>query len=99
MPQPAARVTDMHVCPMVTPGLPPVPHVGGPLLPPGSPSVFIGGLPAATLGTTALCSGPVDVVIMGSVKVLICGKPAARMGDICAHGGTIVSGYPQVLIG
>ncbi|MDA6365803.1 PAAR domain-containing protein, partial [Escherichia coli] len=57
MPQPAARVTDMHVCPMVTPGLPPVPHVGGPLLPPGSPSVLIGGLPAATLGNQALCTG------------------------------------------
>ncbi|MCV5714106.1 PAAR domain-containing protein, partial [Escherichia coli] len=62
MPQPAARVTDMHVCPMVTPGLPPVPHVGGPLLPPGSPSVLIGGLPAATLGNQALCTGAVDVV-------------------------------------
>ena len=91
MPQPAPRVTDMHVCPMVTPGLPPVPHVGGPLLPPGSPSVLIGGLPAATLA--------VDVVIMGSFKVFICGKPAARMGDNCAHGGVIVSGYPQVLVG
>lgn len=75
------------------------PMLGGHCYHRGSPSVFIGGLPAATLGTTALCSGPVDVVIMGSVKVLICGKPAARMGDICAHGGTIVSGYPQVLIG
>ena len=99
MPQPAARVTDMHVCPMVTPGLPPVPHVGGLLLPPGSPSVLIGGLPAATLGTQALCTGAVDVVILGSFKVLICGKPAARMGDNCAHGGAIVSGYSQVLVG
>ena len=99
MPQPAARVTDMHVCPMVTPGLPPVPHVGGLLLPPGSPSVLIGGLPAATLGTQALCTGAVDVVILGSFKVFICGRPAARMGDNCAHGGAIVSGYPQVLVG
>ena len=99
MPQPAARVTDMHVCPMVTPGLPPVPHVGGLLLPPGSPSVLIGGLPAATLGTQALCTGAVDVVILGSFKVFICGKPAARMGDNCAHGGAIVSRYSQVLVG
>lgn len=57
MPQPAARITDMHVCPMVTPGLPPVPHVGGPLLPPGTPTVLIAGLPAATLGTQAVCAG------------------------------------------
>ena len=99
MPKPVACVTDMHVCPMVTPGLPPVPHVGGPLLPPGSPSVLIGGLPAATLGNQALCTGAVDVVIMGSFKVFICGKTAARMGDNCAHGGVIVSGYPQVLVG
>ena len=99
MPQPAARVTDMHVCPMVTPILPHDPHVEEPLLPPRSPTVLIVGLPAATLGTQALCTGPVDAVIIGSFKVFICGKPAARMGDICAHGGTIVSGYPQVLMG
>ena len=99
MPQPAARITDMHICPMVTPGLPPVPHVGGPLLPPGSPTVLIAGLPAATQGTQALCTGPVDMVIVGSFKVFICGKAAARMGDICAHGGTIISGCPQVLMG
>ncbi|MFK3717158.1 PAAR domain-containing protein [Escherichia coli] len=99
MPQPAARITDMHVCPMVTPGLPPVPHVGGPLLPPGSPTVLIAGLPAATQGTQAVCTGPVDMVIVGSFKAFICGKPAARMGDMCAHGGTIVSGCPQVLMG
>lgn len=99
MPQPAARITDMHVCPVVTPGLPPVPHVGGPLLPPGSPTVLIGGLPAATLGTQAVCTGAVDVVMMGSFNVFISNKPAARMGDICAHGGAIVSGYTQVLLG
>lgn len=97
--QPAARISDMHICPVITPGIPPVPHVGGPLLPPGSPVVFIGDLPAATLGTRALCSGAVDTVIMGSTKVFICNTPAARMGDTCAHGGTIVTGYPMVLLG
>lgn len=99
MSRPAARVTDMHTCPMVTPGVPPVPHVGGPILPPGIPTVLIGGLPAATLGSMATCVGPLDTIAMGSTKVLIENKPAARMGDACAHGGTIVSGYPRVLIG
>ena len=48
--QPAARVTDMHVCPMVTVL---VPHVGGPILPPGGPPVLIGGMPAARMGDMA----------------------------------------------
>jgi uncharacterized Zn-binding protein involved in type VI secretion len=96
---PAARITDMHVCPMVTPGIVPVPHIGGPILPPGVPTVLIKGLPAATVGSMALCTGPVDSIVMGSMKVLIGKKPAARMGDTCAHGGAIVSGCPVVLLG
>jgi len=94
--RPAARITDMHACPMFTG---PVPHVGGPILPPGTPTVLIAGLPAATVTGTAVCSGPPDVIVMGSMKVLIGGKPAARMGDSTAHGGVIVSGAPTVLIG
>lgn len=99
MSQPAARVSDMHLCPMVTPGIPPVPHVGGPILPPGVPNVLIGGQPAATVGSMATCTGSVDTIATGSTKVLIGKKPAARMGDTCAHGGTIVGGCPTVLIG
>jgi uncharacterized Zn-binding protein involved in type VI secretion len=99
MPQPAARVSDMHVCPMVTPAVPPVPHVGGPILPPGAVTVLIGGLPAARVGDMAVCVGPPDVIAMGAFTVLIGGMPAARMGDMCAHGGTIVLGCPTVLIG
>lgn len=99
MTQPAARITDMHICPMVTPAVPPIPHVGGVILPPGIPTVLIGGLPAATLGSMAACVGPVDTIVMGSFTVLINNRPAARMGDMCAHGGTIVMGYPKVLIG
>ncbi|HYH57068.1 MAG TPA: PAAR domain-containing protein [Anseongella sp.] len=93
----AARITDMHVCPMVNPGG--VPHVGGPVLPPGTVTVLIGGLPASTLGDTCLCSGPPDVITAGSSTVLIGGKPAARMGDATAHGGSIVTGCPTVIIG
>jgi len=96
---PAARIADMHVCPMVTPGLPPVPHVGGPILPPGVPNVLIGGLPAATMGSMCTCVGPPDSIIKGSVTVLIGGRPSARMGDNTAHGGTIVLGFPTVMIG
>jgi uncharacterized Zn-binding protein involved in type VI secretion len=99
MGQPAARVGDMHVCPMVTPGVPPIPHVGGPILPPGCITVLIGGMPAARATDMAVCVGPPDLIAMGCPTVLIGGMPAARMGDPCAHAGTIVLGYPMVLIG
>ena len=93
---PAARISDMHVCPMVT-GV--VPHVGGPVLPPGCATVLIGGLPAARTGDLCTCMGPPDSIVMGSATVLIGGMPAARMGDMTAHGGTIVIGFPTVIIG
>jgi uncharacterized Zn-binding protein involved in type VI secretion len=96
MGQPAARVTDMHVCPMVTVL---VPHVGGPILPPGGITTLIGMLPAARVGDMAVCVGPPDVIALGSFTVLINSQPAARMGDLTAHGGTIVLGLPTVLIG
>ncbi len=96
---PAARITDMHVCPMVTPAVPPVPHVGGPILPAGCPTVLIGMLPAARVSDMAVCVGPPDVIVKGSMTVLIGMMPAARMGDMTAHGGTIVAGFPTVMIG
>lgn len=96
---PAARLTDMHVCPMVSPGLPPIPHVGGPIVGPGIPNVLIAGLPAATLGDMCVCVGPPDSIVKGSATVMIGGKPAARMGDPTAHGGSIVVGAPTVMIG
>lgn len=99
MPQPAARAGDMHVCPMVTPAVPPIPHVGGPVMPPGMPTVLIGMMPAARVGDMCICTGPPDVIAMGAFTVLIGGMPAARMGDMTAHGGTIVMGCPTVLIG
>lgn len=95
----AARITDMHVCPMLTPGVPPIPHVGGPITGPGAPTVLIGGLPAAKIGDLVVCVGPPDSVIAGSSTVFVCGVPAARMGDACAHGGKIVLGFPTVIIG
>lgn len=96
MGQPAARVTDMHVCPMVT-GV--VPHVGGPILPPGAPTVLIGKLPAARATDQMTCVGPPDMIAKGSATVLIGKLPAARMGDSAGHGGTIVGCCPTVLIG
>lgn len=97
--QPAARISDMHTCPMQTPAVPPIPHVGGPILPPGVPAVLIGGLPAAVVGSLCTCVGPPDSIVMGSTTVLIGGRPAARLGDTTAHGGAIVAGCPTVLIG
>lgn len=93
---PAARVGDMHTCPLVT-GV--VPHVGGPILPPGALTVLIGGQPAARVGDMAVCAGGPDVIALGSFTVLIGGQPAARMGDMTAHGGVIVMGLPTVMIG
>ena len=97
MGMPAARVTDMHVCPKVEPG--PVPHVGGPVVTPGGPTVLIANLPSATVGSMCVCVGPPDSISAGSSTVMICGKPAARLGDSTAHGGKIVAGAPTVLIG
>jgi uncharacterized Zn-binding protein involved in type VI secretion len=92
---PAARVGDQHVCPMASPN----PHVGGPILPPGAPTVLIGGMPAARVGDMSSCAGPPDPIVMGSTTVFIAGMPAARMGDSQGHGGTIAVGLPTVMIG
>ena len=93
---PAARLGDMHTCPLVT-GL--VPHVGGPILPPCCVTVLIGGMPAARVGDMALCVGPPDAIALGSMTVMIGGMQAARIGDLTVHGGVIVVGLPTVMIG
>jgi len=93
---PAARLTDFHACPMVT-GV--VPHVGGPITGPGTPTVMIGGLPAAVLGDMLACAGPPDTILAGSATVMIGGKPAARLGDQTSHGGMILVGAFTVMIG
>lgn len=95
----AARVGDMHICPMQSPAPVPVPHVGGPILPPGVPTVLIGSMPAAVVGGMCVCVGPPDSIVMGSMTVTIGGQPAARMGDSTAHGGSIAIGCPTVIIG
>jgi uncharacterized Zn-binding protein involved in type VI secretion len=93
----AARISDMHTCPLVNPG--PVPHVGGPIIGPGATTVLIGNMPAAVVGDLLVCTGPPDTIVMGSSTVLIAGRPAARQGDLTAHGGVIVAGFPTVQIG
>jgi uncharacterized Zn-binding protein involved in type VI secretion len=91
----AARAGDMHTCPMTT-GT--VPHVGGPVMPPGCPTVMIGGMPAARVGDMLTCAGPPDTIAAGSATVKIGGMAAARMGDSTAHGGSITVGCPTVNI-
>ncbi|NBC06365.1 MAG: type VI secretion protein [Bacteroidetes bacterium] len=93
----AARVGDMHVCPLVNPNG--SPHTGGPILPPGEPTVTIGGMPAAVVGGSCTCAGPPDNMPLGSQTVFIGGKPAVRMGDTTTHGGSITGGAPDVQIG
>lgn len=92
---PAARITDPHVCPMVT-GI--VPHVGGPIIM-GLPTVITGSMPQARVMDPCFCVGPPDAIAMGSFTVIVGGMPAARMGDLTMHGGTIVMGFPTVIIG
>ena len=100
MGKPAARVTDFHECPMETPSGPvAIPHVGGPIVGPGAPTVLIGKLPAARVGDMLVCVGPTDSIVKGSSTVMIEGMPAARVGDSTAHGGSIVLGDPTVMIG
>ncbi len=99
MTKPAARLGDMHTCPLATPGTPPIPHVGGPIMPPCYPPVLIGNQPAARVGDMCLCVGPPDSIVQGSTGVFIGNMPAARVGDMTAHGGVIVVGMPTVLIG
>lgn len=93
---PAARVGDLHTCPLSTAG---VPHVGGPILPPGEPTVLIGGLPAAVATGMCTCVGGPDTLPLGSTTVMIGGKMAIRQGDLTAHGGQVTVGLPTVQIG
>jgi uncharacterized Zn-binding protein involved in type VI secretion len=95
MSKPAARISDMHVCPMFTLL---VPHVGGPVMK-GEPTVIVGGMPQSRVTDICVCVGPPDMIMMGSATVLVGGMPAARIGDMTAHGGSIVMGHPTVLIG
>jgi uncharacterized Zn-binding protein involved in type VI secretion len=97
MTQPAARVGDLHTCPLSTG---PVPHVGGPVLPPGAgPMTLIGGFPAARIGDQCLCVGPPDSIVKGAMPVRIAQKPAARQTDSTAHGGLVALGCVTCLIG
>lgn len=99
MPGPAATVGSMHVCPMMNPGVPPIPHVGGPVTGPGVPTVLIGGMPAAVMGDMCTCAGPPDTIVQGEATVLVGGKPMATVGSMTAHGGSITVGVPTVLVG
>lgn len=96
---PGARIGDMHVCPMITPGLPPIPHVGGPVLPPVAPTVLKGGMPAATVTSMCVCVGPPDSLVMGSPTTLVGGLPSGRVMSATAHGGMVVIGLPTALVG
>ncbi|MEZ6138324.1 MAG: PAAR domain-containing protein [Pirellulaceae bacterium] len=91
----AARLGDLHICPMVT-GI--VPHVGGPIAA-GFPQVMIGGMPAARQSDMVTCVGPPDSIMMGSLSVKIGGMAAARFMDPTVHGGMITIGCPTVIIG
>jgi uncharacterized Zn-binding protein involved in type VI secretion len=94
---PAARIGDLHVCPLSNPSG--SPHVGGPITGPGVATVLIGGQPAARATDMAACAGPPDVLLPGSGTVLIGGMPAVRLGDSTAHGGSVAAGLATVLIG
>ncbi len=95
---PIARLGDMHTCPMSTPATPPVPHVGGPILPPCAPTVFVDMLPVARITDMCTCVGPPDTISQGSPTVFINNLAVARLGDQTVHGGVIVQGSPTVFV-
>lgn len=84
-----------HVCPMVT-GL--VPHVGGPIIGPGSPGVFVNGTPVSVMGDACICCGPPDMIIQGYPGVFADGVPVVVQGCMTAHGGIIPAGVPGVMV-
>ena len=98
---PIARITDMTICPMVTPDPIPIPHIGGPIV--GSPApvnVLAGFLPVARITDLAVCVSPIPpIIVEGSVTVLACDLPISRMGDMTDHGGVIMLGDFTVLVG
>ena len=91
MGKPAARLSDMHTCPMVDPP----PHVGGPILPACVSTVLICKLPAARVSDKAVCVGPTDVIVAGSGTVLITKLPAARLGDATRRTAASSSPAPR----
>jgi uncharacterized Zn-binding protein involved in type VI secretion len=92
----AARIGDMHTCPMVDPG--PVSHVGGPIIT-GSQKAITGNMPQARVTDKLTCVGPPDMIAKGSPTVQVNKLMAARITDLTLHGGVIVKGFPSVLIG
>lgn len=94
--QPSARLTAMHTCPMVTPGVPPIPHVGGPVVGPGAVTVLVGGLPQAQVGDVCVCVGPPDSIVKGAPTVLVNGGGAAGGGG---GGGAGMGGAAGALGG
>jgi uncharacterized Zn-binding protein involved in type VI secretion len=96
---PVARVNDLHVCPMQTPAVVPIPHVGGPVMGPGALTVWAGGMPVSVMGDIAICVGPPDVLCMGSGTVMAEGRPVVRISDMSAHMGNVVIGWPSVMVG
>lgn len=93
--KPAATVGSNHTCPMCT-GT--TPHVGGPITQ-GEANVLFNGKPVATMGSMCTCVGPPDMIVQGNPTVLINGKAIACVGDMTAHGGVIVSGSSNIIIG
>ncbi len=96
---PVARITDMHVCPMQTPAVVPIPHVGGPIIGPGAVTVMAGGMPVSVVGDLAICVGPPDIMVMGSPTVFAMGMPIVRITDMTAHLGMPIVGLPTVMVG
>lgn len=98
---PVARICDLHVCPMQTPAIVPIPHVGGMIVTPGVPTVMAGGIPIVAVGDSAICvvGGIPNPFIVGSFTVLAMGRPIVRISDALAHGGNVVLGFPTVMVG
>ena len=89
-------INTMHTCPMTTGN---TPHVGGPIIGPGSTGVTLDGIPIALQGDKCVCAaGGQDVILQGCSGVTIDGIPIALQGSPTAHGGTIPAGVPGAVI-
>src|SRR5579863_5247634 len=91
---PASRITDMHVCPMVTVL---VPHVGGPFIL-GAMTVLTGMMPQSRVTDQLVCVGPPDVCVMGAMTVLVgeagAGGAGAAMAGVAAMGTPVPTQPP-----
>jgi uncharacterized Zn-binding protein involved in type VI secretion len=85
---PAARLGDMHVCPIPGHGMSPITSA--------SPDTQINFLGAARVGDVCGCGA---VITTGFPSIVVDYRPLAYLGSPTSHGGSIISGSPDTFGG